>query len=116
MADKRIYQLPDATVTTGKYIAIDKAGNSEAERILFSSIFSNFVRCDTISIASGEVVVSFSTPFNAGTDYTFTSNPLAGLTADGDTIHSYPYDISISGFKVNFDVPVTLSYTAIVKI
>ena len=113
MANKRIYQLSDATGTTGKYIPLDKSGNTEAERLLLSSILPTTIyRCNTETVAIGEQPITFLDAFPAGTSYAIL--PIWGWNDGYGNIGAKPYDLTITGFKINFEVAVTFTYLAII--
>jgi len=81
-------------------------------------------RRDTVSIAAGEVIVLFLDrdddpyPFESGDDVAYPPM-FMGITADGEQIWRAPYwDSEVEkyeGFKIDFDVPVTLMYDVMVK-
>jgi hypothetical protein len=114
MADKRIYQLSDATVTTGKYIALDKSGNTEAERYLLTSILPDTIyRAYTFtSVSTGESTVPFQDAWPAGTVYDIL--PIWGWAgADYGYVPIYPTDKGLGSFKFTCDLIVTFVYIAI---
>ena len=67
LANKRLYQLSDAAVLTDKYIAIDKAGSSEAERYPITNfptttyVTNNFApidvdyKCNEVAVVAGAI-------------------------------------------------------------
>jgi hypothetical protein len=113
MGNKRIYQLSDAVATTGVYVPVDKSGNSEAERVLLTSILPNTIyRCNTESIAIGEQPITFLDAFPAGTSYAIL--PIWGWNDDYGNVPAKPYDLTVTGFKINFEVAVTFTYLAII--
>ena len=113
MANKRIYQLSDAIATTGKYLPVDKSGNSEAERVLLSSILPTTIyRCNVESIAAGEQTITFLEAFPANTIYAIL--PIWGWNTDYGNLGANPYDKTITGFKINFEEAVEFTYLAII--
>lgn len=113
MANKRIYQLSDAISTADRYLPVDKSGNAEAERILLSSILpTSIYRCNTATVAAGEVTITFLDPFPAGTVYAIM--PIWGWNDNFGNLGANPYDMTATGFKINFEEPVTFTYLAII--
>ena len=113
MANKRIYQLSDAIATTGRYLPVDKSGNAEAERILLSSILpTSIYRCNNATVNAGETTISFLEAFPIGTAYAIM--PIWGWSDDYGNLAANPYDQTVSGFKINFEFPVTFTYLAII--
>lgn len=113
MANKRIYQLSDAIATAGRYLPVDKSGNSEAERVLLSSILPTTIyRCNVESIASGEQLITFLEAFPSGTTYAIL--PIWGWNDDFGNLGANPYDLTVNGFKINFEAAVTFTYLAII--
>ena len=113
MADKRIHQLSDGTSTDSYYIPLDKTGGTEAKRLLLSSILPTTIyRCNTESIAVGEQTITFLDAFPAGTSYAIL--PIWGWNDDYGNLGAKPYDLTITGFKINFEVAVTFTYLAII--
>ena len=113
MGNKRIYQLSDATITAGKYIPLDKSGNSEAERLLLTSILPDTIyRCNTETVAIGEQTITFLDAFQAGTSYAIL--PIWGWNDDYGNVPAKPYDLTVTGFKINFEVAVDFTYLAII--
>jgi hypothetical protein len=113
MVNKRIYQLSDAIATSGRYLPVDKSGNSEAERVLLSSILpSTIYRCNTESIAAGEQTITFLEAFPAGTSYAIL--PIWGWNDDFGNLGANPYDKTVNGFKINFGEAVEFTYLAII--
>jgi len=70
---------------------------------------------ETETVASGEQTISFTQAFAEDASIAFTQLPLRGLTAEGDSIDIYPYDLTVTGFKVNADIGCTFSYTVMIK-
>jgi hypothetical protein len=64
-------------------------------------------------VVSGVVQVLFTVPFPTGYDYVL--SVLWGLDAEGNKMDAIPYDLTVDGFKVNFQVGVTFDYMATVK-
>jgi hypothetical protein len=114
MADKRIYQLADAGATTGLYLPVDKSGNAEALRIPILALLPNSIyRCNTETVVSGVVTITFLETFPVGTVYAIM--PIWGIDAEGNKMDANPYDLTITGFKISFQVAVTFTYLAIIK-
>jgi hypothetical protein len=113
MANKRIYQLSDAISTTDRYLPVDKSGNTEAERILLSSILpASIYRCNNATVTAGEVTITFLDPFPAGTVYAIM--PIWGWNDNFGNLGANPYDMTVNGFKINFGEAVTFTYLAII--
>lgn len=113
MADKRIHQLSDGSSVDSYYIPLDKVGESEAKRLLLSSILPTTIyRCNTATVAAGEVTITFLDPFPAGTVYAIM--PIWGWNDNFGNLGANPYDMTVTGFKINFEEPVTFTYLAII--
>jgi hypothetical protein len=113
MANKRIYQLSDAISTADRYLPVDKSGNTEAERVLLSSILpTSIYRCNNATVPAGEVTITFLDPFPSGTVYAIM--PIWGWNDNFGNLGANPYDMTVSGFKINFDEAVTFTYLAII--
>ena len=117
MANKRTYQLADATSLTGMYLSVDKSGNTDSERYLAEDLialaYRFILRCETETVSAGTTTIEFTEPFAVGTDYAIT--PIWGVTADGDQISITPTDLDENGFDVTVDAECTFTYTAIIK-
>jgi len=72
-------------------------------------------RRGVVSVASGEQPIEFDEPFLTGDEYAFSQAALTGVTASDDVWHAVPYDLTISGFKINFPEAVTFNYDAMIK-
>jgi len=68
---------------------------------------------NTETVSSGVQTITFTTAFTAG-DEVVMPTWLNGVTAgpDPEMVWARPYDISITGFKINFNFGCTFSYTA----
>lgn len=86
----------------------------------------DLIRSNTETVNPGETRILFTDPLPEGYAYTFATNPIPGLTSDGQTLWSYPHwtdpadPVEVSqGFLINFEVEagitVTFSYTVNVK-
>lgn len=113
MADSRIYQKATAVTLTGKYLAIDKSGQSDAEKILVTNLLpTSIYRFNAATVTAGEVQITFLEAFPVGTNYDLI--PIWGWNADYGYLAQFPYDKTVTGFKINFDQPVTFVYLAII--
>jgi len=113
MADKRIHQLSDGSSVNSYYIPLDKVGETEAKRLLLSSILPTTIyRCNTETVAAGEVTIAFLDPFPPGTVYAIM--PIWGWNDNFGNLGANPYDPDINGFKISFDEAVTFTYLAII--
>lgn len=78
-------------------------------RLLSKSDYRN----DQLIIESGVQTVLFPSAFPDGTVYVIP--PVSGLSADNDLLWRIAFDLTPAGFKINFDVPVTITYKASIK-
>jgi hypothetical protein len=69
-------------------------------------------------IAAGEVIVTYLTPFSVDNEVLL-DPAIMGITVDGEILWATPYwdsDVDeTEGFKINFDMAVTIKYTARIK-
>lgn len=123
LANKRLYQLSDAAVLTDKYIAIDKAGSSEAERYPITNfptttyVTNNFApidvdyKCNEVAVVAGANSITFLTAFPAATTYSLVV--LDVIMADGTKSFGQDSTHTVSGFDFNSMDAGTLKYVAL---
>ena len=125
MANKRIYQLSETVVRTGRYLPVDKVGNSEAERFPLELLLTTTTasdtfapigvdyRCDEVAVIAGSQTINFLTQFKLGTDYSLVV--LDVIMADGTKTFGVASSLTIIGFDFDSMEAGTLKYLAIAK-
>jgi hypothetical protein len=121
MADKRTYQLQDATVLTGAFLELDKSGFSEAVRYSVDFIASktwasdtflsgDYIRCDEVAVTAGsDNVIAFSSDVPT-VDYVMLIAKL--VMNDGTESVGVVSDKTVSGFRYSaYDDGTLLYYT-----
>jgi hypothetical protein len=69
---------------------------------------------DSVAIDSGPQTVTYATPYSAE-DEIVLMKPIAGITADGETMWAIPTAEDENGFTISFEVAVTVYYSVIIK-
>lgn len=120
MTNSRIYQKATAITLIGKYIAVDKSGQSDAERYLATDILpTKIYRCNTETVGPGTTTIIFgvgtANPFPAGTDYGFAAIWAIPTDTNEGAFLITPTNPTIDGFDVNVPMACTFLYVAIIK-
>ena len=118
MADKRIYQLGDASVLTGKYIIIDKSGSGGAERYLVtdlisqavSSAINNIMRTKKVNVSAGANSITFTSAISGTYNLLTKLVTLSGDKSDGDVTNE-----TATGFDFYAYDAGELTYVALIE-
>lgn len=109
MADKRIFQLSETSITDGKFVAVDKSGQASAERLSLSALISSFApRAGSQNISSGTTSITFGTAFPTGTSYVI----WIWCIADGFDIGGTTSNETETGFDVTVSEGCAFKYLA----
>jgi hypothetical protein len=110
---KRAYELDSAIAFLNQYLAVDKNGNTEAEKIavqvLYIFSYLRFGSGVSLLEANNPQTINFSSDF--GTDNYALLPLLTG--ADGRPVTYTLGALSSSGFEISVDFDCTLSYIAL---
>lgn len=118
MGNKRIYQLTDAGAITGRYLPVDKSGNSEAERYLLTdlidyivaSAINSILRNKTVAVTAGANSITFTTAITGA--YTLITKL---VLADGSLSGGEITNETSSGFDFNAYDDGNLTYWALIE-